>query len=286
MRPPIAALAAALLALPAHAQVPVVAAEQVYGNLTTQIAGPAATVTAILRNPAQDPHLFEAAPATARAIATAHLVIANGAGYDPWISTLLAASPSTTRITLTIADLVHAPPGGNPHLWYAPATMRAALNAITGALLRLAPRDAATLTAGAARASARLDLVDAKVAALRARFAGQAIAATEPVFGPMAAALGLTMRDARFQLAVMNGTEPRASDIAAIEADLRTHRIRALLTNAQVSDPATQRLLAIAKDAGIPVVGVTETEPPGDDYAAWMLAELGPLEAALDAPPT
>jgi zinc/manganese transport system substrate-binding protein len=100
----------------------------------------------------------------------------------------------------------------------------------------------------------------------------------------MAAALGLSRRDARFQLAVMNGTEPRASDIAAIEADLRSHRIRALLTNAQVSDPATQRLLAIARAAGIPVVGVTETEPAGADYASWMLSELNALEAALAAP--
>jgi zinc/manganese transport system substrate-binding protein len=283
MRLPIALL---LLTHAAHAQLPIVAAEQVYADLTTQIAGPTATVTSILRNPAQDPHLFEAAPATARAIATARLVIANGAGYDPWITALLAASPNPTRITITVADLVHAPPGANPHLWYAPATMRAALHAITATLLRLAPADAATITAGAAHAAARLDLVDAKVATLRARFAGQAIAATEPVFGPMAAALGLTMRDARFQLAVMNGTEPRASDIAAIEADLRTHRIRALLTNAQVSDPATQRLLAIARTAGIPIIGVTETEPEGEDYAAWMLSELMALEAALAATPT
>jgi zinc/manganese transport system substrate-binding protein len=282
MRAPFALLA--LLAAPAHAQIPVVAAEQVYGALTTQIAGPTASVTSILHNPAQDPHLFEAAPATAIAIARARLVNANGAGYDPWITTLLAASPNPTRITLTIADLVHAPPGANPHLWYAPATMRVALHAITAALLRLAPAQAATITEGAAHAAARLDLVDAKVAALRARFAGQSIAATEPVFGPMAAALGLTMRDARFQLAVMNGTEPRASDVAAIEADLHTHRIRALLTNAQVSNPATQRLLAASRTAGIPIVGVTETEPEGQDYAAWMLSELTALEAALAAP--
>jgi zinc/manganese transport system substrate-binding protein len=282
MRAPLALLA--LLAAPARAQLHVVAAEQVYGTLTTQIAGPAASVTSILRNPAQDPHLFEAAPATAIAIARARLVIVNGAGYDPWITTLLAASPDPTRITLIVADIVHARAGANPHLWYAPATMRAALHAITAALLRLAPTQAAAITEGATHAAARLDLVDAKVAALRARFAGQAIAATEPVFGPMAAALGLSMRDARFQLAVMNGTEPRASDIAAIEADLRSHRIRALLTNAQVSDPATQRLLAIARAAGIPVVGVTETEPAGADYASWMLSELNALEAALAAP--
>jgi zinc/manganese transport system substrate-binding protein len=31
----------------------------------------------------------------------------------------------------------------------------------------------------------------------------------------------------------------------------------------------------------VPVVGVSETLPAGEDYVGWMLAELGALEAAL-----
>ena len=37
----------------------------------------------------------------------------------------------------------------------------------------------------------------------------------------------------------------------------------------------------IATDAGVPVVGVTETEPPGKDYQGWMLSQLDALDRAL-----
>ena len=78
----------------------------------------------------------------------------------------------------------------------------------------------------------------------------------------MAAALGLSMHDVGFQLAVMNGTEPGAADVAAFEDDLSGRRVRALIINTQVSNPSVARLVALAKSAGVPVVGVTETLPP------------------------
>jgi zinc/manganese transport system substrate-binding protein len=56
-----------------------------------------------------------------------------------------------------------------------------------------------------------------KVAEIKGKYAGAEVTATEPVFGYMAAALGLTMRNDRFQLAVMNGTEPSARDTAAMD---------------------------------------------------------------------
>ena len=38
---------------------------------------------------------------------------------------------------------------------------------------------------------------------------------------------------------------------------------------------------ATATQDGIPVVGVTETEPPGKTYQAWMLDQLTSLQQAL-----
>ena len=69
----------------------------------------------------------------------------------------------------------------------------------------------------------------------------------------MAAAIGLTMRDQRFQLAVMNNAEPSAADVAAMERDLREHRVRLFIYNRQATDSAAQRLLGIARSAAIPV---------------------------------
>ncbi len=290
------ALAAAASARPAPARpapaaaaahpVPrIVAAENFYGDVARQLAGERAEVTSILANPDQDPHLFEASPSVARDLAAADIVVANGVGYDPWIATLLAASPSPTRQTIVVAGLVGRHDGDNPHVWYDPATMPAYARALARALLRADPAHAADTGAALARVLDSLAAVQARVTRLRAQFGGATIGATEPVFGDMAAALGLHMRNERFQLAVMNGTEPAASDVARFEEDLRRHRIALLVTNSQATDTAAARLEAVARQSGVPVVGVSETEPAGATYQAWMLAELDAVAGALGRDP-
>jgi zinc/manganese transport system substrate-binding protein len=196
---------------------------------------------------------------------------------------LLGASAHPGRQVLVVAELVRATPGGNPHLWYAPATMPVVARALEAALTRQDPAGAATYASGLGTVLRQLHRLDERVGALRMRLAGRPVTATEPVFGLMAQAIGLTMRNERFQLAVMNDTEPRASDVAAMEADLRGHQVGALLYNAQVTDASTQRLLGIAHDAGVPVVGVTETLPPNTHYVSWMLDQLTAVATALHA---
>ena len=120
------------------------------------------------------------------------------------------------------------------------------------------------------------------IAVFRKRYAGAAVTATEPVFGYMADALGLKMRNGRFQLAVMNGTEPSARDIAAFEKDLRTRAVKVLLYNTQTSSALAERMRTIAANRGVPVVGVTETQPQGMAYQQWMLSQLDALGRALD----
>src|SRR3954462_11540468 len=75
----------------------IVAAENFYGDVAAQVAGPGVPVTSILSNPDQDPHLFEATPSTARALAGASLVIYNGVDYDPWMARLLRATRAPKR---------------------------------------------------------------------------------------------------------------------------------------------------------------------------------------------
>jgi zinc/manganese transport system substrate-binding protein len=111
------------------------------------------------------------------------------------------------------------------------------------------------------------------------------VTATEPVFGYMAAALHLTMLNQSFQLAVMNNTEPSASDVAAFERDLETHKVRVMFYNKQPSDRVVQHMVELAHNSNIPVVGVTETAPPGLSYQDWMLTQLDASEKALAGNP-
>ena len=281
--------AAILLVLAASAAsasepVRVVAAENFYGDLARQIGGGHVAVTSILTNPDQDPHLFEASPETAKAIAGAKILIANGADYDPWMAKLAAASPAAGRKEIDVGALVGAKPGDNPHLWYAPANMKAAAKALAAALGAVDPADAAQYQRNEAAFEASLKPVDDTLAALGSRFKGVAVAASEPVFGYAAQAIGLDVRDQKFALALMNDAEPSPSDVATFESDLKGRKVRALIYNSQASEPAVERLVALAKANGVPVVGVTETEPPNLRYQEWLKGELDALDHALSAP--
>jgi zinc/manganese transport system substrate-binding protein len=95
----------------------------------------------------------------------------------------------------------------------------------------------------------------------------------------MASALGFKMLNYSFQIAVMNDTEPSFKDTAGYEKSLKSGEVKMLFYNSQVTDPVTARMQSIAKDNHIPVVGVTETQPPGSrTYAAWMVSELKSVE--------
>jgi zinc/manganese transport system substrate-binding protein len=268
----------------ADRKIAVVAAENFYGDIARQVGGERVDVVSIMSNPDQDPHLFETTPGVVRQIADAQVAIVNGANYDPWMEKLLAAAPRPGRVVVNAAELTGKKAGDNPHLWYAPATMPAVAKAIADALTKA---DATRASDYAARLSTTLNSltrIAQRAAQLKAKHAGEAVTATEPVFGPMAEALGLTIRNQRFALAMMNDTEPSARDVASFENDLRQRKVKLFLYNSQVTGKLTERLLGIAKAAKVPVVGVTETQPANVSFQDWMLSQLDAVDKALTGP--
>jgi len=280
-------LAGGLIALsaassPVRAEaIKVVAAENVYGDIARQIGGADVSVTSILSNPNQDPHEFEASASTARAFADARLVIYNGAGYDPWAAKLLAASKATSREVLEVAMLVRRKAGDNPHFWYDAAAMSALGSSLAAKMRDIDPGHRSGYAERGAAFEASMAGLRERIAALRNKHAGTPVTATEPVFDYMAEAIGLKMRNSRFQLAVMNGTEPGAAAITAFENDLRTRAVKVLLYNTQTTQALAERMRSIANQSGVPIVSITETAPEGKSYQAWMLAQLDELDRAL-----
>ena len=260
----------------------VVAAEGFYGDVAKQVAGSDADVVSILANPDQDPHLFEASSSSARAIATSRIVIYNGLDYDAWLPKLLSASRSDRRHVLVAADLAGRRKGDNPHIWYDPHTMRAVASALSQALEADDPAHAGNYRARLAVFDASLVPLEARIAQLRQKVDGLSVTATEPIAGDMFRTLGLDSRNAAFQRAVMNSAEPGASDIAAFETSLRHHEVRLLLYNSQATDPTADRMVGIARDADVPVLAATETEPSGMSYQEWIGTLLNGLGHILD----
>lgn len=251
----------------------VVAAENFYGSVAQQIAGNSANVTSILDNPNQDPHEFTSDAATAKSVADADIVIYSGIGYDDWMEKLLAAQSKAGRVVVRVGDLIGATNGDNPHIWYDPRTMPA-LAAKLAEILKQPDNLAAF--------QKEMIAVTTKIAEIKSAHEGTTVTATEPVFGWMANALGFKTINNGFQWAVMNDTEPSFSQTADFEKSLRDKTVKILFYNRQVTDPTTERMLKLAQESGVPVVGTTETQPPdAKDYVDWMLSELNATEAAL-----
>jgi zinc/manganese transport system substrate-binding protein len=265
----------------ADEKIAAVAAENFYGDVAQQIGGDTVSVTSVLSSPDQDPHLFETSPSVVRNVSAAQIVIQNGAQYDPWMEGLLKAVPKPGRVVITAADLMHKSAGDNPHLWYDPATMPVVAKTVAAAFTAADPAHADNYDARLKSFHASLQPLDGKITSIRNKYADLPVTATEPVFGYMAAALHLRMLNQRFQLAVMNNTEPSASDVAAFEQDLEKHKVRVMFYNKQASDNLVQHMVDLAHKSDIPVVGVTETAPPGLSYQDWMLTQLEATEKAM-----
>jgi len=251
----------------------IVAAENFYGGVAAQVAGTSAKVTSIMSNPNQDPHEFQTDAATAKAVANADIVIYSGIGYDTWMEKLIASQAKTGRIVIKVSDLIGAKEGDNPHIWYDPRTMPALVARLASVLNK---PDAVP------RFSKAMRPLFEEMAKLQPKAQGVKVTATEPVFGYMATALGFEMLNYGFQLAVMNDTDPSFRQTANFEKSLTTKNARILFCNSQVSNPVTQRMKDLAKNSGIPVVGVTETQPAdAKTYVQWMLSQLADVDAAL-----
>lgn len=281
--------AATLIAFPfavqaADVPIPVVAAENFYGEVAAAIGGDRVSVESIVVSAEADPHDFEPPASVARAVADARIVIMNGAEYDHWMERLVDASDTADRVVIDVAGLVGAVEGDNPHLWYDPRAMPALAAALAGELTSLDPEGAAEYRSRSNAFVASLQELNQKIETIRERHSGAPVTATEPVFGLMAEALGLDMRNEDFQRAIQNESEPSARQIAGLEADIRDGAVKVLFYNSQVVDPLTERLLAAAQESGVPVVGITETMPEGASYVGWMLDQLDATEKALSAP--
>jgi zinc/manganese transport system substrate-binding protein len=296
-RPVLAALLPAVLVLAGCATSPsvsraatggvieVAASTSVWGSILSQLGGSHVRASSIISRPQTDPHAYEPTPADARTIARSRLFVENGIGYDPWAAKTVAASPDTNRVVIDVGRLVGTPESGNPHRWYSPADVATVVAAISAGLAQADPADASYFESRRQHFE-RVELAGYHrlIAEIRARFAGSRIGASESIIAPLAQALGLDLiTPAGLLQAVSEGSEPSAADKATSEAQLRGRAVQVYLYNSQNATPDVAAQLAAAREAGVPVVPVTETvNPPEASFQQWQVDQLEALRAALE----
>src|SRR5437899_4220630 len=258
--------------------VQVVAGENFWGSLVSQLGGTQVNVVSIVSDPNADPHEYEPGSANAQAVANANLVIVNGAGYDDWLLRLLSASNNPAQTVLNVQKLIGQPVATNPHFWYSPYYVNDTVKAMYNDLVSIDSGNVAYYKQQYATLNASLGVYNAMIHKIAQQFSGAPVAATEDIFVYLANATKLNLVSPReFMQAVAEGNDPPAQSIAQFQQLLQgvNSSVRVLVYNQQTITPLTQQIKSLAAQNQIPTVGVTETiQPPDVSFQDWMNAQL------------
>lgn len=241
-----------------------------WGDIVARLGGSCATVTTLLAGSAADPHDFEPPPADAVRMSGAQLVVLNGGNYDEWAAKLAATSAPGAPVISAVAQ------DGNPHVWYDPTAVTRVADAVTARLAELAPGAADYFAERHGVFAQQLNPYTAAIAKIKAGAPGRSYAATEPVFDPMAEQLGLVDRTpAGYRAAAARDSDPAPADLSAFLRLLSDRGVDLLIFNTQTQGALPAQLRDAARAAGVPVVEVTETIPPGTgSFLDWQLGQL------------
>jgi zinc/manganese transport system substrate-binding protein len=271
-----------------------------WGDIVSELGGDCAKVTTVLASSAVDPHDYEPAPSDAAKFDGAQLVVINGGHYDEWAAKLAASSAPDAAVidALKASGAEHGEEGHdeaheeghdaepNPHAWYDPATVTAVADAVTAELGKLAPDAAGYFDERRTAFTETLKPYDDLIDSIKASASGKTYAATESVFDDMAAAIGLVNRTPEgYQVASANESDPSPADLDAFLRLLADRGADVLIYNVQTEGSVPQQIRTAAEQAGVPVVEVTETVPPGStSFESWQVNQLTALAKALGVP--
>ena len=267
-------------------RVRVVASTDVWGDVVQQIGGDDVRVDSIITDPDRDPHEYQADPRDQLAVSRAQLVVVNGGGYDDFLDRLTANAPSGTTVLDAVQesglDTAPATGGFNEHVWYDLAAVSTAAASIEAELARIAPERRSDFAVRLSTFQKGIVRLQDQERSIRASAAGKGVAITEPVPLYMTQALGLVNRTPpAFSEAIEEGDDVAPAVLRQQLALLSSRRVALLAYNEQTTGSTTEQVLAAAKAAGVPVVGVRETLPDGEDYLEWMGTDLAAMRAAL-----
>jgi zinc/manganese transport system substrate-binding protein len=262
--------------------VKVLAVENFYGNLVSQIGGQCVNVTTILSDPSADPHAYQPAASDVRAYRGAQLVIENGLGYDDFSDKILATLSQKPTVIRT-GDVVGLQAGANPHVWYSAGYVDQIRGSMLSSLKQLEPGASAYFDAQSAALDQEFSVYNSLINQIAAQFGGTPVGATESIFVNMGYTTGVSViSPPEFMQAVAEGNDPTARDIAAFQNQITGHQIKVLVYNTQTVTSLTEQLKQMAMQNNIPLVGVSETMPLGaQTFQGWQANELQLLYQAL-----
>jgi zinc/manganese transport system substrate-binding protein len=273
-------------------KIQIVAAENFWGSLISQLGGNRVSVLSIVSDPNADPHEYESDSNDAQAIANASLVIVNGAGYDDWALQLISASNRPGQAVLNVQNLLNQTypwdnltgSDVNPHFWYSPYFVNTTVHAMYNDLISIDPAYAPYYKLQYVALNVSLGVYNERISEIKQQFSGARVTSTESIFVYLANATGLDLvSPPAFMEAVAEGNDPPAQSVVQFQQLLQSGNVTLLVYNEQTVTPLTQSIKSLAAQNNVTIVGVTETiQPPDVTFQTWMNSELLNIQNGLN----
>ena len=269
-----------------HATASVVASTNVWGSVASAVVGDHASVKAIISNPADDPHSFEATPSDAASIADASLVVYNGGGYDHWVDDVLSSHRNVQAVDAYSLLSSSVPQPANEHVFYDLETVKAVAQQIADRLSQSDAEHSEAYKTNADKFAQQADTIAAAERAIGASHPGATVVATEPVAHYLLVNSGIVDKTPEgFTKSIEEDTDPSPADLAAVLDLLKNRQVSALVYNTQTQTDVTKQIQDAANQASVPIIDVTETLPASTDYLTWQRQTVDQLASQLDKAP-
>ena len=280
---------AALSALPALAQdkLKVLATFSILADFVRNVGGDRTEVAALVGSN-NDAHVYAPAPADAKKVTDAKVVITNGLGFEGWMTQLVQASGSKAMIIVATKGIaVRRAAGGHgdsdPHAWQSAANANVYVANIRDALTAADPAGADAYRAHAAAYLARLDALDAEVKQAVAAIPAdrRRVISTHDAFGYFQQAYGIEFIAPQ---GVSTEAEPSARDVARIITQIKRQKIPAVFLE-NITDPRLMQ--RIAQETGARIGGklfsdaLTEEGGEAPSYIEMMRHNIKQISLAL-----
>src|SRR6476646_4030752 len=269
-----------------HATASVVASTNVWGSVASAVVGDHASVKAIISNPADDPHSFEATPSDAASIADASLLVYNGGDYDHWVDDVLSSHRNVQAVDAYSLLSSSIPQPANEHVFYDLETVKAVAQQIADRLSQSDAEHSEAYKTNADKFAQQADTIAAAERAIGASHPGATVVATEPVAHYLLVNSGIVDKTPEgFTKSIEEDTDPSPADLAAVLDLLKNRQVSALVYNTQTQTDVTKQIQDAANQASVPIIDVTETLPAGTDYLTWQRQTVDQLASQLDKAP-
>jgi zinc/manganese transport system substrate-binding protein len=234
----------------AQDRVNVVTSFSILGDFVKNVGGERVNVTTLV-GPDGDVHVYTPAPADAKKIADAKLLVINGLGLEGWLPRLLQSSGSKAPIVIATKNIAPLKLGSDadPHAWQSVANAKKYVTNIRDALGAADPADAETFRANTQAYLAELDALDREVREAIGKIpeSRRKVISTHDAFGYFASAYGIKFIA---PLGVSTESEASARDIAGIIAQIKAAKIPAVFLE-KISDPRLMRRISAESGARI-----------------------------------